>query len=89
MTDDDDVPYLVKSSLSQDVLVDGFLFHIEVYRLVVDEKWSLKIVDNEGNNHICDDRFVTESDARSEATRLITKDGPRAFIRDEQGMSLK
>ena len=77
----DDVPNLVTSSKSQRVIVDGYPFSIEIYRLETDKAWTLEVVDHEGTSHVWDDPFQSDKDARNTAIATIEDEGAIAFMR--------
>lgn len=79
MTEDE--PNLVTSSKSQRVLVDGFPFSIEIYRLEADSTWTLEVVDHEGTSHVWDDQFKSDRDARTAAIEALESEGAIAFMR--------
>lgn len=80
---DDDEPKLVESSKSKQVVVDGYAFSIEIYRLEAEKTWTLEIVDHEGTSHVWDDQFSTEKDARTTAIQAIESQGALAFMRGD------
>lgn len=77
----EDEPNLVTSGKSQHVIIDGFPFSIEIYRLEHDKAWTLEVVDHEGTSHVWDDEFASDRDARNAALQAIEADGALAFIR--------
>lgn len=79
MTDYDE-PNLLTSGKSQRVVVDGYLFSIEIYRLESDKTWTLEVVDHEGTSHVWDDQFQSDKDARDAALRAIESEGAIAFM---------
>ncbi len=80
---DDDEPNLVDSGKSQQIVVDGYPFSIEIYRLEADKTWTLEIVDPEGTSHVWDDQFSTDKDARITAIQAIESQGALAFMRGD------
>ena len=79
MTDDE--PNLVTSSKSQRIVVDGYPFAIEIYRLETDKTWSLEVVDHESISHVWDEQFRTDRDARNAAVEALEREGAIAFMR--------
>lgn len=79
MTDTE--PNVVTSSKSQRVVVDGYLFSIEIYRLETDKTWTLEVVDHEGTSHVWDEQFKSDKDARNAAVEALEREGAIAFIR--------
>ena len=45
-----DGPELVIPGMSQDVVVDGYRFSIQFYRLETDKTWTLEVVDQDGTS---------------------------------------
>lgn len=78
---DEDEPNLVNSGKSQHVVVDGYPFSIEIYRLETDRTWTLEIVDIEGTSHVWDEQFRSDKDARNTAIQAIEAEGAMAFMR--------
>lgn len=76
-------PNLVTSGKSQRVIIDGFPFSIEIYRLDQDKTWILEVVDHEGTSHVWDDQFASDVDARSTAIQAIEAEGAIAFMRGD------
>ncbi len=74
-------PSLITSSKSQRVVVDGYPFAIEIYRLETDRTWTLEVVDHEGTSHVWDDQFRTDRDARNAAVEALEREGAIAFMR--------
>ncbi len=81
--DKEEEPNLVISGKSQDVLVDGMRFSIEIYRLETQTDWTLEVVDPEGTSHVWDDPFASDKDARTAALSAIEEEGPLAFMRGD------
>lgn len=74
-------PNLITSSKSQKVVVDGYPFSIEIYRLETEQAWTLEVVDYEGTSHVWDDQFNSDKDARNEAVKELEAEGAVAFMR--------
>ena len=79
----EDEPNLVTSGKSQHVIIDGFAFSIEIYRLDQDKTWTLEVVDHEGTSHVWDDQFASDKDARNTAIQAIEAEGAIAFMRGD------
>ena len=77
----DDEPNLVTSGKSQRVIIDGFPFSIEIYRLEQDKTWTLEVVDHQGNSHCWDKQFTSDKEARNTAIQAIEAEGAMAFMR--------
>ena len=82
MTDDQE-PKLVTSDKSQRVLVDGYPFSIQIYRLETDKTWTLEVVDHEGTSHVWDEQFRSDGDARNAAIEGLESEGAAAFMRGD------
>jgi hypothetical protein len=86
---DDGEPNIVTSGKSQRVIVDGFPFSIEIYRLETDKTWTLEVVDHDGTSHVWDDQFLSDKDARNEALKAIEEEGALAFMRGNNVLPFK
>lgn len=82
MTVDND-PNIVTSSKSQRVMVDGYPFSIEIYRLENEKSWSLEVVDHEGTSHVWDGQFSSDKDARNAAIEALESEGAISFMRGD------
>lgn len=89
MIDKEEIPNLVTSSKSQSVIVDGYRFDIEIYRLESDETWTLEVTDAEGTSHVWDDQFISDNDALNEALKSLEGAGALAFIRGDNVIPFK
>jgi hypothetical protein len=78
MTEDE--PVLIDSSKSQDVVVDGYRFSIQIYRLEEEQNWTLEVVDPEGASHVWDELFKSDKDARNGALRELESQGALGFM---------
>ncbi len=76
-------PTLVTSGKSQRVLVDGYHFSIQVYRLQDQKRWTLEVVDQLGISHVWEEEFSSDKDARDAALREIEQLGPVIFMRSD------
>ncbi|WP_426034038.1 hypothetical protein [Cypionkella sp. TWP1-2-1b2] len=56
------VPKVIKSPLSQVLLVEGHRFEVGIYRDEV-AGWFLEIVNEKGSKFVCDEWFSTDADA--------------------------
>ena len=74
-------PNLITSSKSQWVMVDGYPFSIEIYRLENEKMWALEVVDFEGTSHVWDEQFKADKDARNAAANELETQGAIAFTR--------
>lgn len=76
----DDAPNIVTSIKSQGVVVDGYRFSIQIYRLDTDKTWTLEVVDHEGTSHLWEEQFTTDKDARNAAIEALEHEGAIAFM---------
>jgi hypothetical protein len=88
MTDEDE-PNIVTSRKSQRVIIDGFPFSIDIYRLESEKAWTLEVVDHDGTSHVWDDQFLSDKDARNEALKAIEEEGALAFMRGSNVIPFK
>lgn len=79
----DDDPKLVTSGKSQKVVVDGYPFSIEIYRLETEKTWSLEVVDHEGTSHVWEELFRCDKDAHDAALQALESEGAIAFMRGD------
>jgi len=77
----DNEPNLVTSGKSQRIIVDGYPFSIEIYRLENEKTWTLEVVDYDSASHVWDEQFKSDKDARNAALQEIESEGPLAFMR--------
>jgi len=82
-------PNLITSSKSQRVMVDGYMFSIEIYRLEGESEWSLEVVDFENSSHVWDDLFMSDKDARNAAITELESKGALAFMRPDNVIPFK
>ena len=76
-----DGPDVVISGKSQDVVVDGYRFSIQIYRLESDKTWTLEVVDQDGTSHVWEEEIKTDREARNIALQEREKEGAVAFMR--------
>ena len=62
-----DGPDVVISGTSQDVVVDGYRFSIQIYRLETDRTWTIEVVDQGGASHVQEEELETDRAPRSMA----------------------
>lgn len=79
----DDEPNLVRSGQCQRVLVDGFPFSIEIYRLEGERAWTLEVIDHDVTSHVWDEQFAKDSDAKTAALDAIEEEGALGFMRGD------
>ncbi|WP_299794538.1 hypothetical protein [uncultured Marivita sp.] len=78
---EDDEPNLVTSGKSLRVVLEGYPFSIEIFRLEHEAQWTLEVVDAEGTSHVWDELFDSDREARDTAIRALEQEGPQAFVR--------
>ena len=76
----DEEPNLVSSRKSLRVIIDGYPFSIEIYRLEIEQEWTLDIVDHVGTSHVWDRRFASDRDARKVAIDALETVGALVFM---------
>lgn len=78
---DDDEPNLVTSGKSKRIVVDGYPFSIDIFRLETDKTWTLEVIDHQNTSHIWDEQFESDAEARDVAIKTIKAEGALAFMR--------
>jgi hypothetical protein len=78
---EDDEPTLVTSGKSKRIVVDGYPFSIDIYRLETETTWTLEVVDHEGNSHVWEEQFTSDTEARDAAINALETEGALAFMR--------
>lgn len=78
---EDDEPNLVTSGKSKRIVVDGYPFSIDIFRLETDKTWTLEVVDHQNNSHVWDQQFESDAEARDVAVKTIEAEGALAFMR--------
>ncbi|SFB59566.1 hypothetical protein SAMN03159496_05554 [Rhizobium sp. NFR07] len=73
-------PNLITSAKSGKIVVDGYPFQIEIFRMETEDLWTLEVVDHHNTSHVWDDQFVSDTDARDLAVKTISTEGATAFI---------
>jgi predicted RNA-binding protein with PUA domain len=84
-----DEPNLITSGKSQRVVVDGYIFDIQIYRLETEKTWTLEVVDHEGTSHVWDESIATDRDARNAALEALEREGAVAFMRGNNVVPLR
>ena len=87
MTNDE--PNVVTSGKSHRVVVDGYVFAIEIYRLEIDKTWTLEVVDHEGTSHVWEEQFATDRDAHNAALEALEREGATAFMHGNKVIPLR
>ena len=64
---EDDEPNLVTSGKSNRIVVDGYPFSIDIFRLETDTTWTLEVVDHNNTSHVWDEQFRSDAEARDVA----------------------
>ncbi|CAN7467487.1 hypothetical protein LJR221_003089 [Agrobacterium tumefaciens] len=80
MIEDDD-PNLVTSGKSKRIVVDGYPFSIDIFRLETYTTWTLEVVDHQNTSHVWDEQFESDTEARDVAVKTIKAEGALAFMR--------
>lgn len=75
MIEDDD-PNLVTSGKSKRIVVDGYPFSIDIFRLETYTTWTLEVVDHQNTSHVWDDQFESDTEARDVAVKTIKAEAP-------------
>ncbi|MGO7172172.1 hypothetical protein AB9F47_34505 [Rhizobium leguminosarum] len=78
---EDDELNLVISSKSKAIIIDGYLFSIDIYRLEQDRAWTLEVTDCKGTSHVLEDQLSCDIEARDAAIKAIEAEGAIAFMR--------
>lgn len=78
---EDDEPNLVTSGKSKRIVVDGYPFQIDIFRLEEDETWTLEVIDHKNTSHVWDQQFTSDTEARDVAIKTIEAEGALAFMR--------
>lgn len=78
---EDDEPNLVTSGKSNRIVVDGYPFSIDIFRLETDTTWTLEVVDLNNTSHVWDEQFRSDAEARDVALKTIEAEGAVAFMR--------
>ena len=78
---EDDEPNLVTTSKSQRIVVDGYHFSIDIFRLETDKPWTLEVVDHQNTSYVWDEQFESDQEARDVAIKTIKTEGALAFMR--------
>lgn len=78
---EDDEPNLVTSGKTKKIVVDGYTFSIDIFRLETDTTWTLEVVDHNNTSHVWDEQFRSDVRARDVAVKAIEAEGALAFMR--------
>ncbi|WP_252193281.1 hypothetical protein, partial [Rhizobium sp. CSW-27] len=78
---EDDEPNLVTSGKSKRIVVDGYPFSIDIFRLETDKTWTLEVIDHQNTSHVWDEQFESDAKARDVAIKTIEAEGALAFMR--------
>lgn len=71
---------LVLSATNRAILVDGYRFEIEIYRLDNQDCWTLDVIDIDGASYVWDDKFASEEEALAVAIDVLHAEGALAFM---------
>lgn len=86
---EDNAPNLVTSGRSKTIVVDGYPFSIDIFRLETDAAWTLEVVDHENTSHVWDQQFASDTEARDAAVKTLEADGALAFMRGNNVISFR
>lgn len=78
---EDDEPNLVTSGKSKRIIVDGYPFSINIFRLETETTWTLEVVDHKNTSHVWDEQFASDAEARDVGVKTIETEGALAFMR--------
>lgn len=71
---------LVMSDKCGSVVVDGYRFEIEVYRLESQATWTLEVIDYENASYVWDDKFGSDQEALEVALQVLNNEGALTFM---------
>lgn len=71
---------LVLSAKNRAVLVDGYRFEIEIYRLDDQDCWTLDVIDIDGASYVWDEKFAFEEEALAVAIDVLHTEGALVFM---------
>jgi hypothetical protein len=80
MTSNNSEPTIIRSTLCQDVIVDGYRFSVNIFATVEYPGWSLEVVDMHGMSHVWDAEFETDADALEAAMIAFNDEGAAGFL---------
>ena len=63
------------------IVVDGYPFSIDIFRLETDTTWTLEVVDHNNTSHVWDEQFRFDVEARDVALKAIEAEGALVFMR--------
>jgi hypothetical protein len=72
---EDDEPKLVTSE--KKIVVDGYPFSINTSRFETETTWTLEVVDHEGNSHVWEEQFTSDTEARDAAINALETERQR------------
>jgi uncharacterized protein len=75
----DQLPNFVRSDLSGRVTKDGLSVDVEIYRLAIDPKWFLEVIDHAGGSTVWDDPFESDEDALAAFHAVLVDEGIETF----------
>ncbi|MBB3995544.1 hypothetical protein GGR95_003201 [Sulfitobacter undariae] len=79
-------PNLITSSASQQVIVEGIRFKIDICKLEGEDGWSIEVVTEDGTSIVWDDLFDDDQAAFQDALTTIQQEGPKAFVRGDSNI---
>ena len=89
MTKDDEIPEIIFSDLTQDVMIDGHRFSVEIYRTTIDPSWILSVENQFGTLTISDNPpFLADRLAWRAFEELVENEGIQAFYNSKERRKL-
>lgn len=77
----DEEPNLVTSGKTTRIVIDGYPFSIDIFRMENDTTWTLEVIDEQNTSHVWDEQFQSDAEARDVAVKTIEAEGAIAFMR--------
>ncbi|WP_245446272.1 hypothetical protein [Metarhizobium album] len=72
---------LVTSGKSKVIVIDGYAFSIDIFRLETEKTWTLEVVDYRNTSHVWEEQFTSDVKALDVATKTIETEGALPFMR--------
>ena len=76
-------PEIVMSPLCREIIEDGTIIQVEIYRGEDESGWILEVIDEDNASTIWDEPFDTDREALDAVMTVIEHDGIRAFLEGE------
>lgn len=77
----DEEPNLVTSGKSTRVVIDGYPFSIDIFRMENVTTWTLEVIDQQNTSPVWEEQFQSDAEARDVAVKTIEAEGAIAFMR--------